>query len=93
MILKVYDPNTSRWVFFDRIESVYVARRIYQEAAIPPVGSMETDFLPEEVEKGDISVTEVGLCFATARLKPALVRLQTGNGYLLNDEGKTVERL
>ena len=93
MILKVYDPNTSRWVFFDRIKTTYVARRIYQEATIPPIGSMETDFLPEEVEKGDVSLTEVGLSFETDRLKPALVRFLNGNGYLLNDEGKTIERL
>lgn len=91
MILKVYDPPTGRWVFFDQIKSAYVSRRICTYP-LPPIGSMEVEMLPKEIE-GDISITEVGLTFATNRLKPALVRLLGGNGYLLNDEGKTIERL
>ena len=91
MILKVYDPPTQRWIFFDHIQSAYVGRKIYT-GKLPPIGSMEVEMLPEKIE-GDISVVEIGLTFATNRLKPALVRFLGGNGYLLNDDGKTIERL
>ena len=92
MIFKVLQPLTGKWFLYDNIRLV---KTIYLEKR--PEGPFDPEFVhllpPKEEDKKRAAYTlaQVDLIFKDGPIKTVL--FQSGQGYLMNDEGKTIERL
>lgn len=90
MILKIRKDTCAKgtWYFFDNIISTV----LHYNRKPPddwPIGENEIDILPSGLSEGD-TVMIINLEFKDGREK--MVRF-VGEAYLLNDDGKTIERL
>lgn len=90
MILKVYDPVTDKWFFYDNIGLAKV-RHGQVKYPIPPTSEGEISLLAKMEEGSEpFMAAFVDAIFDNAA---KTVIFKSGDGYLLNDEGKTIERL
>ena len=87
MILKVKQPLTDAWFYYDHVSLFKVRWGVRDEK--DPIIEDQIDLLPEERDMGSY----VASCVLNFDNGNVLEVVFAGEGYLLNDEGKTIERL
>ena len=87
MILKVYQPLTDKWFFYDNI---VLAKRWHTVIPLTmPMNDEDVNLLPEKRNPDDF-VDALDVVFRDGSYKTVFF---AGDGYLMNDDGKTIERL
>ena len=87
MILKVLQPDTGKWFYYDRIhlfKTKYGKRDVGQ-----PITEEEISLLPQGRDP-ELTVAICDLNFESGR---TLTVVFGEEGYLLNDEGRTIEKI
>ena len=87
MILKVRQPS-GEWFFYDNIQRAKVYFGEMPNQPYDPENFVK--LLPEVLTPGDC-IVDVDLVFKDAPTKEIV--FVSGEGYLMNDEGKTIEKL
>jgi hypothetical protein len=86
MIFKVYQPLTGKWFYYDNI---CLAKENFVVLGNRPLDEDEVNLLPEERDAQQ-AVRSIDLIFINGRVKTIYFQ---DRGFLMNDEGKTIERL
>ena len=87
MIFKVYQSLTGKWFYYDNIS---LTKRAY--VVLPndkPMGEHEVHLLTEDRDP-NLSVTSMDLIFRDGSYKTLFFNEAA---YLMNDDGKTIEKL
>lgn len=105
MILKIRDPSEKRkWWFFDEVSRITVDRSGYQitekEGKIVSA-NIKANSTGDFVDVDLVLAASAGIPLTLVSFRPERssneegmsIVFKMGSGYLLNDEGKTVERL
>lgn len=92
MLFRVYQKLTGKWFLYDNIrltKTKYFEKWPENPKAVYDAKNF-VNLLPKD-STSEVGITQVELIFKDGPIKTVV--LQTGKGYLMNDEGKTIERL
>ncbi len=87
MIFKVFSPVTKTWFYFDHVRKFSEWSEVYEERET--LRKCEMALLSENRDPG-APVTQCVLHFENGEFEDVIF---DSEGYLLNDEGKTIERI
>ena len=89
MIFKAYQPQTGKWFLWDNIRLV---KTHYGEMPDQPYDPENfVNLLPDTPLVSGECVANIDLIFQNGPSKEVVFK--SGDGFLMNDDGKTIERL